>query len=59
VLDKHTMRDAIGALIERGHVVEIVPEGDESTPPTARTLPRARRASARFLSLEPLHSSTQ
>jgi hypothetical protein len=27
------MRDAIDALIERGHVVEISPEGDEATPP--------------------------
>ncbi len=33
VLDKDTMRDAIDALIERGHVVNIVPEGDEATPP--------------------------
>jgi hypothetical protein len=33
VLDKHTMRDAIDALIERGHVVKIVPEGDEVLPP--------------------------
>jgi hypothetical protein len=27
------MRDAIDALIKRGHVVEIVREGDEATPP--------------------------
>jgi hypothetical protein len=33
VLDKDTMRDAIEALIERGHVVEIVPEGDKATLP--------------------------
>jgi hypothetical protein len=33
VLDKDTMRDVIDALIERGHVFEIVPEGDEATPP--------------------------
>jgi hypothetical protein len=33
VLDKDTMRDAIDALIEMGHVVEIVPEGGEATPP--------------------------
>jgi hypothetical protein len=33
VLDKDTMRDAFDALIERGHVVKIVPEGDEATPP--------------------------
>jgi hypothetical protein len=33
VLDKNAMRDAIDALIERGHAVEIVPEGDEATPP--------------------------
>jgi hypothetical protein len=32
VLDKHTMRDAIDALIERGHVLEIVPEEDEFSP---------------------------
>jgi hypothetical protein len=58
VLDKYAMRDAIDALIERGHVIEIVPEEDETTPPTARTLPRAKRSRARFFSLEPLHSST-
>jgi hypothetical protein len=29
VLDKHTMRDAIDALIKRGHVIKIVPEEDE------------------------------
>ncbi len=33
VLDKQTMRDAIDALIERGHVINIAPEGDEVTPP--------------------------
>jgi hypothetical protein len=33
ILDKDTMRDAIDALIERGHVIEIVPEGDEAIPP--------------------------
>jgi hypothetical protein len=33
VLDEHTMRDAIDALIERGHVIEICPEGDEVSPP--------------------------
>ncbi len=33
VLDKDTMRDTIDASIERGHVVKIVPEGDEATPP--------------------------
>ncbi len=33
VLDEHTMRDAIDASIERGHVIKIVPEGDEVTPP--------------------------
>jgi hypothetical protein len=33
VLDKHTMRVAIDALIERGHIVEIGPEGDEVLPP--------------------------
>jgi hypothetical protein len=33
VLNEDTMRDAIDASIERGHVVEIVPEGDEATPP--------------------------
>jgi hypothetical protein len=32
VLDEDTMRDAIDALIERGHIVEIVPEGDEAAP---------------------------
>jgi hypothetical protein len=33
VLDEDTMRDAIDALIERGHDVKIVPKGDEATPP--------------------------
>jgi hypothetical protein len=33
VLDKDTMRDGIEASIERGHVVEIVPKGDEGTLP--------------------------
>ncbi len=33
VLDKHTMRDVFDALIERGHVVKIVPKGDEVLPP--------------------------
>jgi hypothetical protein len=33
VLDEDTMRDVIDALIKRGHVVEIVPEGGEATPP--------------------------
>jgi hypothetical protein len=33
VLDEHTMRDAIDASIERGHVVKIVHEGDEVPPP--------------------------
>jgi hypothetical protein len=33
VFDEHTMRDAIDAWIDRGHVAEIVSEGDEVTPP--------------------------
>ncbi len=33
VLDEHTMRDAIDASIEWGHVIKIVPEGDEVLPP--------------------------
>jgi hypothetical protein len=33
VLDEHTMRDAIDALIERGHVIEIACKGDEVLPP--------------------------
>jgi hypothetical protein len=33
VLDKHTMRDAIDASIERGHVIKIVPVGNEVYPP--------------------------
>jgi hypothetical protein len=33
VLEEHTMRDAIDASIERGHVIEIVPEEDEVSPP--------------------------
>jgi hypothetical protein len=32
VLDEHNMRDAIDALIEKGHVVKIVSEGDKITP---------------------------
>jgi hypothetical protein len=39
VLDKNTMGDAIDASIERGHVVEIVPEGDEVTPPPHECYP--------------------
>ncbi len=33
MLDEHTMRNAIDALIERGHVVKIICEGDEVSPP--------------------------
>ncbi len=33
MLNKDTMKDVIDASIERGHVVEIVPEGDEAAPP--------------------------
>jgi hypothetical protein len=33
VLNEDTMRDAIDVLIERGHIVKIVPEGDEAAPP--------------------------
>ncbi len=33
VLDEHTLRDVIVALIKREHVIEIVPEGDEVLPP--------------------------
>ncbi len=33
VLDKDTMTDVIDASIGRGHIVEIVPEGDEAAPP--------------------------
>jgi hypothetical protein len=32
MLNKDTMRNAIDALIERGHIVKIVPEGDEAAP---------------------------
>jgi hypothetical protein len=32
VLNEDTMKDLIDALIERGHVVKIVPEGDEAAP---------------------------
>ncbi len=31
--DKDTMTDLIDALIERGHIVKIIPEGDEAAPP--------------------------
>ncbi len=33
VLNKDTMKDVIVASIERGHIVKIVPEGDEAAPP--------------------------
>jgi hypothetical protein len=33
VLDVPTMRDEINASIQRGHVVEVVPKGDELLPP--------------------------
>ncbi len=33
VLGKDTMTDVIAASIERGHIVKIVPEGDEAAPP--------------------------
>jgi hypothetical protein len=33
VLNEDTVKDVIDALIERGHIVEIVPEGDETAPP--------------------------
>ncbi len=33
VLNKDTMKDVIDASIERGHIVDIVPEGDEAAPP--------------------------
>ncbi len=34
VLNKDTMKDVIDALIERGHIVKVVPEGDEAAPPS-------------------------
>jgi hypothetical protein len=36
VLDDDNMRDAIDVSIQRGHVIKIVPEGDEATPPCYR-----------------------
>ncbi len=33
VLDEHTIANAIDASIQRGHVVEVVSEGDEVSPP--------------------------
>jgi hypothetical protein len=33
VLDKDSMTDVIAALIERGHIFEIVSEGDEDATP--------------------------
>ncbi len=33
VLNKETMKDVIDALIEKGHIVKIVPEGDKAAPP--------------------------
>ncbi len=55
-LDGDTMRDAIDA-IERGHVVKIVPEGDEATPPPHKCYRVQRDQEQDFFSLEPLHSS--
>jgi hypothetical protein len=45
VLNEHTMRGAIDALIERGHVVKIACEGDKVLPPLHK-LSRARRIRA-------------
>ena len=39
VLEEDTVRDAIDASIERGHVVKIVPEGDEATSPPHECYP--------------------
>jgi hypothetical protein len=33
VLNKDTMKDVIDASIERGHVIKVIPEGDEAAPP--------------------------
>ena len=33
LLNKDTMKDAIDASIEKGHIVKIVLEGDEAAPP--------------------------
>jgi hypothetical protein len=57
VLDKHTMRDGIDALIERGHVVKIVPEGDEVTPPPHKHYRVQEGQERDFLSVGPLNSS--
>jgi hypothetical protein len=43
VLDEHTMRDAIDASIERGHVVNIVPEGDEVSPPQCTSITACKK----------------
>jgi hypothetical protein len=56
VLNKDTMKDAIDASIERGHIAEIVLKGYACSY-TAQTLPCATKSRARFLSLEPLHGS--
>ncbi len=57
VLDEDTMRDAIDASKERGHVVKIVPKGDEATPPLHKCYHVQEVQEQDFFSLEPLHSS--
>jgi hypothetical protein len=49
VLDEDTMRDVIIALIERGHVIKIVPEGDEATPHRTNATARNKIKSKIFI----------
>jgi hypothetical protein len=58
VLDEDTMRNAIDASIERGHVVEIVPEGDDASPPPHECYCVQEGQEQDFFPLEPLHSSS-
>jgi hypothetical protein len=53
VLDNDTMGGVINALIERGQVLEIVPEGDEATLPPHKCYPVQEGQEQDFFSLEP------
>ncbi len=57
VLNEDTMTDVIDAAKERGHIVKIVPEGDEVAPPLHKCYCVQQDQEQVFLSLEPLHGS--
>jgi hypothetical protein len=59
VINIPSMRDAINALIQRGHVVWGCARGRWASPSTAWTLLRARKTWNPVLSVEPLHGSAQ